>query len=44
MELLGRAERMQWRNRGCAVGGRLERLQALFREVVDPKTKEHPAG
>ena len=23
---------MQWRNRGCAVGGRLERLQALFRE------------
>ena len=32
MELLGRAERMQRRNRGCAVGGRLERLQALFRE------------
>jgi hypothetical protein len=33
---------MQWRNRGCAVSGRLERLQALFREVVDTKTREHP--
>ena len=32
MELLGRAKRMQWRNRGCTVGGRRERLQALFRE------------
>ena len=36
MELLGRAERMQWRNRGCAVGGRLERLQVLFRKVAFP--------
>ena len=35
---------MQWRNRGCAVGGRLESLQAVFRKAVDPKTKEHPAG
>jgi adenylate cyclase len=35
---------MQWRNRGCAVGRRLERLKALFREVVDPKTREHSAG
>ena len=49
MELLGRAERMQWGNRGCAVGGRIERLRALSREVVDPKTKstrpdkEYPA-
>ena len=34
---------MQWRNRGCAVGGRLERLRALFREVVDAETREHPA-
>jgi len=44
MELLGRAERMQWGNRGCAVGGRIERLRALSREAVDAKTREHPAG
>src|SRR4029077_6667182 len=49
MELLGRAERSQWGNRGCAVGGRIERLRALSREVIDPKTKstrpdkEYPA-